>query len=80
MHRENRVMQTFMANAPEQIEVVAVITYDDGQIMDWAAYIGITVKDSPTANTEDIAKNGAKLYKREAVALCLGLPPEKYRR
>jgi hypothetical protein len=74
--------RVFTSNVPGcQIEVVAVVDYNpDGTIREWAAYIGVTKKDSEY-DTKNIAEHGAKLYKKEAVALTGGwFPPEKHRR
>ncbi len=62
------------------VAIVAVITKIDGEIMDWAAYIG----GSLSTQQEQVAIDGAvergnKLTPREAMFYFPHLPAEKYR-
>lgn len=55
------------------IQVVASINYYNGEIFDWAAYIGVGLAG-------EIRDHGDKLLERHAAGFFPDLPIERYRR
>lgn len=63
------------------VAIVAVVEYWDGEVRDWAAYIGAsnqTLLEEDAA--EDVAQHGCKLYRDEAAFFFPRLPKGAYRR
>lgn len=63
------------------IAIVAVATYYDGEIFDWAAYIGGSSWGAEREEwaVEEAAKTGCKLPKGDAEHYFPTLPIERYR-
>ena len=63
------------------IAIVAVLTYFDDELMDWAAYMGGSERGARRQEwaTEDVAGEGAKLIKHDATHFFPSLPADKYR-
>jgi len=69
----NRKMYSTVLNYDGPIRVVAPVNYrDDGEIFDWAAYIGC-------GDTQQVADHGEKLYHHIAAAMFPDLPIGLYR-
>jgi hypothetical protein len=61
------------------VVVVAVVNYDDGDVFDWAAYIGVGSSDNEMDCYEQVAERGNKLSERDAQYYAPHLPIQKYR-
>ena len=71
-HGARRLITHFL-NAVEGIRVVAAVNYrPDGEIFDWAAYVG-------TGDQETVAMHGDKLLAEQAATFFRNLPVELYR-
>jgi hypothetical protein len=77
--RETRTAMYYNWNY-KALAVVAVINYWDGELRDWAAYIGcsdqVELEEDCVA---EVAEEGQKLAHRDAVHFFPELPPELYR-
>jgi len=67
----NRQLYVLVLNPNGDIKAVAPVNYHNGEVFDWAAYIG-------AGGEIDVAEHGEKMYKSWAVAM-FPLPPDLYR-
>jgi hypothetical protein len=64
---------THFLNVEQGVRAVAAVNYrPDGEIFDWAAYVG-------TGDQADVAANGDKLMAEQAATMFRDLPVELYR-
>lgn len=61
--------------------IVAVVNYHEGEVFDWAAYIGGSKRGARREEwaVEDVAKSGCKISVRDAKHFFPSLPIERYR-
>lgn len=61
--------------------IVAVVSRHDGNILDWAAYIGASARGARREEwaIEDVAKTGCKLARADARHFFPALPIGRYR-
>lgn len=70
MTSHTRAMRSIWMAGP--YTVVAVANFFDGELFDWAAYLG-------TGDEARVAEDGEKVNPEKAALLFPDLPPEKYR-
>lgn len=69
---DNRKLHVLVLNADGAIKAVAAVNYHNGEVLDWAAYIGC-------GDAQEVAEHGEKAYERWAIAMFPDLPRDAYR-
>lgn len=63
------------------VAIVATVLYSNGEVFDWAAYIGGSRRGARREEwaVEDVAKSGCKIPRQDAEHYFPNLPIERYR-
>jgi hypothetical protein len=78
--RETQTARYYNCGHDGAVAIVAVLTYFDDELFDWAAYIGACADTSKESiAVKRVSEYGCKLYTRDAEHYFPDLPVERYR-